>query len=127
MVKGGDKHVKKASSAIVTSPKPRQAWKTRAYLVPTGSRRGVQWKASALRGLTPLMGGASVGKPVTVVVPALYSILPAETVAMGWLNEIDALGTIHHRITHAARITGWDVFTFHTQHNLDPYFNTTIA
>ena len=73
------------------------------------------------------MGGATPVKPVTVVVPALYSVLPAETVAMGWLNEIDALGAIHQRVSSAAKITGWDVFTFHTLHNLDPYFNTTIA
>jgi hypothetical protein len=73
------------------------------------------------------MGGATPAKPVTIVVPALYSVLPAETVAMGWLNEIDALGAIHQRMSSAAKITGWDVFTFHTLHNLDPYFNTTIA
>jgi hypothetical protein len=27
----------------------------------------------------------------------------------------------------AARITGWDVFTFHTQHNADHYFDMTIG
>ncbi|MBI4473894.1 MAG: hypothetical protein HY646_14600 [Acidobacteria bacterium] len=65
-------------------------------------------------------------KPVTIVVPALYSYLPAESMAMGWLNEIDALTTIRHRMICAAKITGWDVFTFHTLHNLDHYFDTTI-
>ncbi len=61
------------------------------------------------------------------MVPALYNRLPAETVAMGWLNEIDALGAIRHRMSSAARKTGWDVFTFHTQHNLDHFYDTTIA
>jgi hypothetical protein len=61
------------------------------------------------------------------MVPALYNFLPAEVVAMGWLNEIDALGTIRQRINCASKITGWDVFTFHTLHNLDPYFDSTIA
>ena len=45
---------------------------------------------------------------------------------MGWLNEIDALVTIRQRMTCAAKITGWDVFTFHTLHNVDRYFDTTI-
>jgi len=57
----------------------------------------------------------------------LYNRLPAETVAMGWLNEIDALGAIRQRINSVAKKTGWDVFTFHTQHNLDHYFDTTIS
>jgi len=61
------------------------------------------------------------------VVPALYNFLPAEVVAMGWLNEVDALGTIRQRMNCASKITGWDVFTFHTLHNLDPYFDSTIA
>jgi hypothetical protein len=61
------------------------------------------------------------------MVPALYNFLPAESVAMGWLNEIDALGTIRQRLMLATNITGWDVFTFHTLHNLDHYFDTTIA
>jgi hypothetical protein len=46
---------------------------------------------------------------------------------MGWLNEIDALATIRHRMNCAEKITGWDVFTFHTLHNLDRYFDTTIS
>jgi hypothetical protein len=62
-----------------------------------------------------------------VVVPALYNLLPAEGLATGWLNEIDALQTIRQRIVRASKITGWDVFTFHTLHNLDRYFDTTIA
>jgi hypothetical protein len=127
MLIDGYKHGKNGSSSIATSAKTDHAWKTRAYHVPTASRRGFQWKATALRRLQPWMGGASAVKPVTVVLPALYSVLPAETLAMGWLNEIDALGSIHQRMTSAAKITGWDVFTFHTLHNLDPYFNTTIA
>jgi hypothetical protein len=53
--------------------------------------------------------------------------MPGETLAMGWLNEIDALATIRHRIMAVSRITGWDVFTFHTLHNADHYFDTTIG
>src|SRR5207249_1858033 len=105
----------------------QHARKTRSYPVPTASRRGFRWKATALRRLQPWMSRTTGVKPVTVVVPALHSILPAETVAMGWLNEIDALGPIHQRISCTAKITGWDVFTFHTLHNLDPFFDTTIA
>ena len=46
---------------------------------------------------------------------------------MGWLNEIDALTTIRQRMICAARITGWDVFTFHTLHNADHFFDSTIG
>ncbi len=123
----GYKHGKHGASAVATPAKLDCAWKTRTYKVPTASRRGFRWKASALRRLQPWIGGATPVKPVTIVVPALYCVLPAETVAMGWLNEIDALGAIHQRMGSAEKITGWDVFTFHTLHNLDPYFNTTIA
>jgi hypothetical protein len=61
------------------------------------------------------------------MVPALYNFMPAENVALGWLNEIDALVTIRHRMICASKITGWDVFTFHTLHNADHYFDTTIG
>jgi hypothetical protein len=61
------------------------------------------------------------------MVPALYNRLPAETVALGWLNEIDALHSIRHRMAAVARLKGWDVFTFHTQHNLDRFYDTTIS
>jgi hypothetical protein len=61
------------------------------------------------------------------MVPALYNFMPAETLAMGWLNEIDALATIRHRMMAASKITGWDVFTFHTLYNADHYFDTTIS
>ena len=64
---------------------------------------------------------------VSVVVPALYNYMPAEAVALGWLNEIDALGAIRHRILDSTKLTGWDVFTFHTRHNLDPFYASTIA
>jgi hypothetical protein len=114
-------------SSVASAEKWQCAWKTRTYPVPMASRRGFRWKASALRTLQPWMGGMAAVKPVTVVVPALYSVLPAETVAMGWFNEIDALGAIHHRMSTSSRITGWDVFTFHTLHNQDPFFNSTIA
>jgi hypothetical protein len=60
------------------------------------------------------------------MVPALYNFMPAESLAMGWLNEIDALVTIRQRMICAARITGWDVFTFHTLHNADRFFDSTI-
>ena len=50
--------------------------------------------------------------------------MPAEGIALGWLNEIDALLAIRHKISAAAKLTGWDVFTFHTQHNLDSFFNS---
>jgi len=123
---GDNKQNKSVFSSLANAEKRQRAWKTRTYPVPTASRRGFRWKASALRRLQPWISGDSV-KPVTVVVPALYSVLPAETVAMGWFNDIDALGAIHHRMSCSARITGWDVFTFHTLHNQDPFFNSTIA
>jgi hypothetical protein len=104
----------------------RYAWKQQTYVVPDPSRKGFQWKASALRGLQRF-NKVEVKGPVTVVVPALYNFMPAEAVALGWLNEIDALGSIRHRIADVAKLTGWDVFTFHTRHNLDPYYASTIA
>jgi len=60
-------------------------------------------------------------------VPALFNRLPAETFAMGWLNEIDVLHSIHQRIGFVSKKTGWDVYTFHTQHNLDRRYDCTIA
>jgi hypothetical protein len=106
---------------------PRYAWKERTYVVPSPSRKGFQWKASALRNIQRLSKPAVTGHPVTVVVPAVYNFMPAEAVASGWLNEIDALGTIRHRILDSAKLTGWDVFTFHTRHNLDPFYASTIG
>jgi hypothetical protein len=61
------------------------------------------------------------------MVPALYNFMPAESIAMGWLNEIDALVTIRQRMICAAKLTGWDVFTFHTLHNVDHFFDSTIT
>ena len=96
--------------------------------MPIPSRNRFRWKASLLRGLHLLSKGTSnARRPVTIVVPALYNFLPAEGLATGWLNEIDALQTIRQRIARAAKITGWDVYTFHTLHNLDRYFDTTIS
>jgi hypothetical protein len=46
---------------------------------------------------------------------------------MGWFNEIDALHSIRLRMAAVARKTGWDVFTFHTQHNLDHFFDSAIT
>lgn len=105
----------------------RYAWKKRTYSVPTPSRKGFRWKASALRSLQRISKAQVAGHPVTIIVPAFYSVMPAEAVALGWLNEIDALHTIRHRITDATKWTGWDVFTFHTRHNLDPFYTSTIS
>jgi hypothetical protein len=60
------------------------------------------------------------------MVPALFNFMPAETLALGWLNEVEALVAIRQRMICAEKITGWDVFTFHTLHNLDHFFDTTI-
>ena len=127
MLIGGYKHSKNRSSSVSIDQKPDHPWKTRRYPVPVPSRRRIQWKASALRSLQPWMSSSATAHPVTVMVPALYNFLPAEVVAMGWLNEIDALGTIRQRMNCASKVTGWDVFTFHTLHNLDPYFDSTIT
>src|SRR5437867_2183901 len=107
--------------------KPDQAWKTRTYPVPMPSRSGLRWKASALRRLHRFSNGTGTSRPATIMVPALYNFMPGESIAMGWLNEIDALATIRQRMLCAVKITGWDIFTFHTLHNRDHYFDTTIA
>jgi len=112
---------------LVGGYKPDQAWKTRTYPVPAPSRQGFRLKASALRRLHRFNNGVGAARPATIMVPALFNFMPAETLAMGWLNEIDALVAIRQRMICAAKITGWDVFTFHTLHNLDHYFDTTIA
>jgi hypothetical protein len=91
------------------------------------TRRMLRWKVSWLRALDRWKGSAAFAHPATVMVPALHSFMPAENVALGWLNEIEALVTIRHRMAIAAGITGWDVFTFHTLHNADRFFDTTIA
>ena len=105
----------------------RQAWTTRTYPVPMPTRRGLRWKVCWLRALDRWQGTAAFARPATIMVPALHSLMPAENVALGWLNEIDALATIRHRMATATAITGWDVFTFHTLHNADRFFDTTIA
>jgi hypothetical protein len=107
--------------------KPEQAWKPRAYPVPRATRRGFRLKASMLRTLQGWNGIAVSSYPATIMVPALYNFMPAECVAEGWLNEIETLVSIRQRIACAAKITGWDVFTFHTLHNADRFFDTTIA
>jgi hypothetical protein len=127
MLVGSYKQAEHKTSQAPLREKPRYAWKERTYVVPTPSRKGFQWKASALRSIQRLSKGPITGHPVTVVVPALYNFMPAEAVALGWLNEIDALGTIRHRIIDSTKLTGWDVFTFHTRHNLDPFYASTIA
>ena len=112
---------------LVGGCKPDQVWKTRTYPVPAPSRQGFRWKASALRRLHRFSNGTGPARPATIMVPALFNFMPAESLAMGWLNEIDALVTIRQRMICAAKITGWDVFTFHTLHNLDHFFDTTIT
>lgn len=101
-------------------------WKTRHYIVPAPTRAGFQWKVSTLRGLQRLRN-LKGNPPATVVVPAFYTFMPAEAIALGWLNEIDALSAIRNRIVAASRITGWDVFSFHTRHNLDAFYSSAIA
>jgi hypothetical protein len=123
---GENKQGEHVFSSMATAEKRQYAWKTRSYPVPMASKRGFRWKASALRTL-PWIGGTTSVKRVTVMVPALYSVLPAEAVALGWLNEIDALAAIHQRMICSSKLTGWDVFTFHTLHNQDSFFNSTIA
>src|SRR5712691_5268617 len=112
---------------LVSGYKQDPAWKIRTYPVPTPSRSGFRWKASALRNIHRWTTVGRSPHPATIMVPALYNFMPAESLAMGWLNEIDTLVTIRQRMICAAKITGWDVFTFHTLHNLDHYFDTTIA
>ncbi len=112
---------------LVGGYKQDPAWKTRTYPVPMPSRSGFRWKASALRSLDRFAHGTASSHPATIMVPALYNFMPAETLAMGWLNEIDALVTIRQRIIAASKITGWDVFTFHTLYNADHFFDTTIG
>jgi hypothetical protein len=103
------------------------AWKKQSYPVPNPGRHAFVWKASALRTIQHWSARPRRRQPALIVVPALFSLLPAETFAMGWLNEIDALHSIRRRIVSAAKKTGWDVYTFHTQHNLDSYYDTNIG
>jgi hypothetical protein len=105
----------------------RNGWKERAYSASSPSRKTIEWKASAILGLQWLKKTGVTGHPVTVVVPAVYNVMPAEAVALGWFNEIDALAAIRHRMVQVARLTGWDLFTFHTRHNLDSFYSSTIA
>src|SRR5262245_236415 len=104
----------------------RYAWKERAYPAPSPSRKKIEWKASAILGLQWLAKADVTGHPVTVVVPAVYNVMPAEAVALGWFNEIDALTAIRQRMIQTAKLTGWDLFTFHTRHNLDSFYSSTI-
>jgi len=120
-------HKPNDSSSLQPVDANRQyAWKERNYVVPNPSRMGFQWKASALQKLRRLDRSLQPVKPVTVVVPALYNFMPAEVLALGWLNEIDSLTAIRQRIMLVSKLIGWDVFTFHTRHNLDPYFDSAI-
>src|SRR5215831_18628818 len=117
----------RTNEVTMTEHKQRSAWRQQTYPIPRLGPRGFRWKASAVRGLYRWSLTSRVSSPATIIVPALYNRLPAETVAMGWLNEIDALHSIRQRMMAVARKTGWDVFTFHTQHNLDHYFDSAIA
>jgi hypothetical protein len=107
--------------------KPKQAWKAQNYPVPAPTRRGLRLKASALRTIHSWHGTSVSGHPATVMVPALYNMMPAESVALGWLNEIDSLVPIRQRMVSATKVTGWDAFTFHTIHNADHFFDTAIS
>ena len=118
-------------NGIPNSPETQSAgrkygWKPRTYVVPVPSRKGFQWKASALQGLQRLDRHPPNRRPVTVVVPALFNLMPGEVFALGWLNEIDSLAAIRHRVMVVAKLLGWDVFTFHTRHILDRYFDSAI-
>src|SRR5258706_5105630 len=110
-----------------SAQKREQSWKPQTYPVPTPSKSGVRWKASVLRTLHRWHGTTVSAYPATIMVPALHNLMPAESVALGWLTEIDALVAMRQRMNGAARITGWDAFTFHTLHNADHYFDSTIA
>jgi len=110
-----------------SAKKREQAWRPQAYPVPMPSKSGVRWKASLLRMLHRWHRTSVSAHPVTIMVPALHNLMPAESVALGWLTEIDALVAMRQRMNCAAGITGWDVFTFHTLHNADRYFDSTIA
>jgi hypothetical protein len=106
--------------------KQERVWKSRTYPVPSPSRRTFRYKAAALRITQRFSIRRSASDPATLMVPPLYNFMPAENLALGWMNEIDALALIRQRTISAAKITGWDVFTFHTLHNADDYFDTTI-
>ncbi len=114
------------SFRVITGNKRDTQWKAQSYTPPPASRKRIQWKATAFRGLE-LLTRHTAEQPATIVVPALYSFKPGEMVALGWLNDVQALGRIRQRIVAASNLTGWDVFTFHTLHNLDRYFDSTIA
>jgi hypothetical protein len=122
----GDRHRGDRHSQEISGENRRYAWKKRSYIVPNPSQKAFQFKLSALRSLHKLHKVELAGEPVTIVVPALYNLMPAETVALGWLNEIDALVTIRNKIVAANKVTGWDVYSFHTQHNLDPFYASMI-
>lgn len=107
--------------------KQGRAWDKSTYPVPTPTRKRFRWMATALRTLHRWNSKPLDRQPATIMVPALYNFMPAENVALGWLNEIDALVSIRQRMACATRITGWDVFTFHTLHNADRYFDATIG
>jgi hypothetical protein len=118
----------KADVALMLNdiPKNEQAWKKRAYPVPKPTRRGLRMRAALLRTIHRWKGEVPAPHPATIMVPALHNLMPAESVALGWLNEIEVLKSLKQRMAAAARITGWDAFTFHTAHNADAFFNTTI-
>jgi hypothetical protein len=126
MLLTGDQQTGSATPTI-NMVNSRFAWRKRSYPVPQPSKAVLRWKASALRGFRRWTRQAQVPDPIAIVIPALYNLLPGETVAMGWLDEIDALGTIRQRLSSASRLTGWDVFTFHTLHNLDHFYDSMIA
>src|SRR5215471_6569038 len=75
----------KMSVMPTAGSKPERAWKARHYPVPMPSRRGVRMKAAFGNILTFVSVKASA-PPAMIMVPALYNLMPAENVALGWLN-----------------------------------------
>src|SRR5438034_9083449 len=112
---------------LIPGCKPDQAWKRRTYPVPTPSRKGFRWKASALRRLHRFDNGSGSARPATIMVPPLYNFMHAESVAMGWLYDIDALGNIRPRMICTGTFTGWYIVSSHTLLTFVHYYNKTCA
>src|ERR1044072_3141445 len=61
----------KTKSTLPMDQNQQYAWKEQTYLVPSSSRKKMQWKASALQGMQRLLNPESK-ESGTVTVPALY-------------------------------------------------------
>lgn len=106
--------------------KQGETWKKQTYPVPSPSKKGFYLKAVTLRQLGRWTQPMGMRRSVTIVVPALWNYLPAEGVALGWLNDIETRRAFRHRMMEATKIAGWDLFTFHTLHNRDPYYDSAV-